>query len=117
MIIPDIDIFYSSLSDLIKTERIKRGIKQEKMQDVLGLSRGSITNLEKGKHRPSIYQLLKIAELFEIDYVDLIPVKRDNIEIVTDPNLLDKAIFDEVERTQSATESVEKFLSELKGDN
>jgi transcriptional regulator with XRE-family HTH domain len=116
MILPDIDTFYLQLSELIKTERIKRKITQEQLRNVLSLSRGSITNLEKGRHRPSIYQLLQIASLFEIDYTKLIPISREKSKVGTDDsNLLNKAVFDDGDISKSAEISIEKFLSELKG--
>ncbi len=116
MILPDIDTFYLQLSELIKTERIKRKIKQEQLCNLLDLSRGSITNLEKGRHRPSIYQLLQIAALFEIDYTKLIPISRERQKVaVIDTNVLTKAIIDDGEISKSGEKSIEKFLSDLKG--
>jgi transcriptional regulator with XRE-family HTH domain len=116
MILPDIDTFYLQLSELIKTERIKRKIKQEQLCNLLDLSRGSITNLEKGRHRPSIYQLLQIAALFEIDYTKLIPISRERQKLaVLDTNVLIKAIIDEGKISESGEKSIERFLSDLKG--
>ena len=67
--------FYLELGDRVKTERFRRDISQEKLAEELGLSRTSVANLEKGRHRPSIYQLMLIAEFFIIDFTDLIPVE------------------------------------------
>lgn len=93
-----IESFYRELGQLIKSERIKRAISQKSLGDHLELTRASIINLEKGRHRPSIYQLIQIASFFQIDYTSLIPyqvqkLKRkktdlskelDNGNIVTD---------------------------------
>lgn len=116
MILPDINTFYLRLSELIKTERIKQKITQEQFCNLLDLSRGSITNLEKGRHRPSIYQLLQIAALLEIDYTKLIPISREkqkhsNIDV----KVLDKAIIDDGGISKSDEKKIEKFLSDLKG--
>jgi transcriptional regulator with XRE-family HTH domain len=116
MFLPDVDTFYLQLSELIKTERIRRKITQQQLCNVLELSRGSITNLEKGRHRPSIYQLLQIAALFEIDYTKLIPISREKQKLVSNNNnLLNKAIIDDGDISKSAGKIIEKFLSELKG--
>jgi transcriptional regulator with XRE-family HTH domain len=117
MILPDIDSFYLQVSELIKTERIKKNYKQQQLCDLLGLSRGSITNLEKGKHRPSIYQLLKLAVFFGIDYTQLIPIElerqkkapRQNSKLPTNPIL-----GEDVDISKSG-KGVENFLSDIKG--
>ena len=117
MILPDIDTFYLQLSELIKTERIRRKITQEQLCNVLKLSRGSITNLEKGRHRPSIYQLLQIAALFEIDFTKLMPISREKQKLIShNTNLINTGIFDDGDISKSAEKSIENFLSDLKGD-
>ncbi len=73
MILPTIEIFYKKLGERIKSERIKRNISQEKLAEFIELTRASIINLEKGRHRPSIYQVIMIANFFELDYQILIP--------------------------------------------
>lgn len=73
MAVPDAESFYYELSERIKTERIKRKITLEKLGDHLGITRSAINNLEKGRSRPSLYQLIRIAELFNMDYTELIP--------------------------------------------
>ncbi|MBN8670806.1 MAG: helix-turn-helix transcriptional regulator [Chitinophagales bacterium] len=116
MILPSLDEFYQELGIRIKSERLRRNIKQEDLGSYLDLSRASITNLEKGKHRPSLYQIILIANYFKMDYSDLIPVltekqkvkvkTRELKNIVTDQDKLDKI-------TQSA---VLDFLTAIKKD-
>lgn len=69
----NIEDFYSEMAKLIKAGRLKRGLSQELMSENLNLTRTSIINLEKGRHRPSIYQLLQIAELIQVNFLELIP--------------------------------------------
>jgi len=75
--LPDIESFYRDLGEAIKTERLRRKINQERLGEILELTRASIINLEKGRHRPSIYQVLQIASFFQIEYTDLIPFKTE----------------------------------------
>ncbi len=65
--------FYGMIGTLIKEERVKNGFSQEVLADYLSLTRASIINLEKGRHRPSIHQLIMIANLLNIQYTELIP--------------------------------------------
>jgi transcriptional regulator with XRE-family HTH domain len=116
MILPNIDDFYSELGDRIKTERLKRKINQEDLGLQLELTRASIINLEKGRHRPSIYQLILIAKFFEIDYTSLIPVatekqKKKNKISVAD---LSNMITDQQEVGKSTRTAVLDFLSAIK---
>jgi len=116
MILPDIDSFYLQVSELIKTERIKRDIKQQQLCDLLSLSRGSITNLEKGKHRPSIYQLLKLAAFFDIDYTQLIPVELDKRETTIHQvtGLPENIVVGEGDINTIDQKNIGKMLSDLK---
>lgn len=72
MPIPDIDTFYNTISERIQFEREKREMTLEDLGTHLGISRAAINNLEKKRNRPSLYQLLLIAEKFGIHYTDLI---------------------------------------------
>lgn len=74
MITRDSDKFYKQVGELIRDERIKRGRSQEDLAKYLDLTRMSVINLEKGRHRPSIYQLLLTAEYFDLEYAKLIPI-------------------------------------------
>lgn len=74
MITRDSNKFYAKIGDLIKNERLKSGKSQEDLARYLDLTRTSIINLEKGRHRPSIYQLLLMAEYFNLEYTKLIPI-------------------------------------------
>ena len=71
----DIDSFYKEIGQRIKSERIKRDISQERLGSHLDLTRASVINLEKGRHRPSLYHVIQIASFFEIDYTALVPYK------------------------------------------
>lgn len=116
MVLPSIDDFYNELGDRIKSERLKRKITQDDLGSLLDLTRASIINLEKGRHKPSIYQLIVIARFFDIDYTSLIPVasekqKKKNRATLAD---LENAITDQQELGKATKTVVLDFLSAIK---
>ena len=113
--LPQPDKFYTDLGVRIKDERLRRKISQEKLGEYLDLKRTSVINLEKGRHRPSIYVLLTIADFFNMDYTELIPVpdKKGKATIKKKVRNLDGAITDQ-EFDKPARTVVQHFLSTLK---
>jgi len=116
MPVPDINHFYIEIGLLIKGERQKKGINQELLGSRLNLSRASIINLEKGRHRPSIYQLLIIAEVLNIDYLSLLPsstfqTKKDKKATFTN---FDNAVTDQDLTKKSTKVPLQKFLTDIK---
>jgi transcriptional regulator with XRE-family HTH domain len=115
MPLADVDKFYTDLGERIKTERLKRNIKQETLGNYLGLTRTSVINLEKGRHRASIFQLLQIAELFQIDYTLLVPpfspkpIKKSK-RLIKD---LDNIITDQAKVDKGTKTAVLDFLTAI----
>lgn len=65
--------FYSTFGRMLSEARRKRHISQEMLADELGLSRTSITNIEKGRQPLQLYSLYLIARLLRMDVKDLLP--------------------------------------------
>lgn len=108
----ELNIFYTELGERIKTERLKRKIGQKELGEHLKLTRTSIVNFESGRHRPSLYQVIQIANFFKMNFPELIPFEYQgnrssnqnaNVSIVTDQDSLDK----------STENAVLSFLSNL----
>jgi transcriptional regulator with XRE-family HTH domain len=117
MIIPNAEKFYDELGGLIKTERLKRKITQDDLAYQLDLTRASVINLEKGRHRPSIYQIIVIAKYFDMDYTKLIPVSLDIPNEKTKeigPADLSKMVSDQGEVDSSTRETIMDFLSSVR---
>lgn len=114
--LPQSESFYKSLAEQIKFERIKRKRSQQGLADHLGLSRTSIINLESGRHKPSIYQLLQIANYLSIDYAALIPFKGKKSDRSKEKISIDvkKAIIDYGELDKSSKTAVSNFLTDIK---
>lgn len=60
----------------VKFERQKRGISQENLALLSGLSRNAIWKIESGKVSPTIDSLEKIANALEMDFASLTDVSK-----------------------------------------
>lgn len=59
--------FYQNIGNKIKALREKANHKQEDFSKLLGLSRASIVNIEKGRQTPSIFLIWKLSKIFDLD--------------------------------------------------
>lgn len=53
-------------SQRLKELRLKRGLTQQEIADLVHVNRVTYTNWEKGKREPSFENLVKLADLFEV---------------------------------------------------
>ena len=60
--------------------RKERGIKQEELARELGVSRQTISSLEKGRYNPSILLAFKIARRFGMQIEDVFIYQEDDHE-------------------------------------
>ncbi len=60
--------------------RKERGIKQEDLARELGVSRQTISSLEKGRYNPSILLAFKIARRFGMQIEDVFIYQEDDHE-------------------------------------
>lgn len=61
-----------TLSKNLSYYRIKNGMSQQKLADKIGVSRQAITNWETSVNPPNIYDLSRLAEIFEVSLDDLV---------------------------------------------
>jgi putative transcriptional regulator len=59
------------LKNRLEEIRKARGIKQEELAEILGVSRQTIGSLENERYNPSILLALKIAKYFELNVEDI----------------------------------------------
>lgn len=71
----------------IKKLRLARNMKQDQLCEVLNISRGQYSNLERGVRNLNIHQIKLIADFFNVD-LETLGVTTEKIEI---PDLLSKA--------------------------
>ncbi len=105
--------FYQEIGNNIRNERLKKGVTQEILAERLDLTRASIVNLEKGRHKPAIHQLLIIANILAVDYISLLP--KSDIKKKTYANSaidFENAVFQDHTVKSKSTQSILKnFLS------
>lgn len=53
------------MKNCLEAIRKKRGMNQEDLAEILGVSRQTISSLENGKYNPSILLAFKIARVFD----------------------------------------------------
>lgn len=64
---------YKEIGALIRHWRKQRNLKQFKLAAMLGISRGSLANVETGRQSILVHQLYKFAEVLELSPIDLLP--------------------------------------------
>jgi transcriptional regulator with XRE-family HTH domain len=72
----DLDALYRAFGDLVRLGRERLDLSQEKLGRLVGLSRTSITNIEKGRHHLVIHQLLAFARALKLPPEALLPSVR-----------------------------------------
>lgn len=65
--------FDRALGERIREARERGGMKQDQLAQTVGLSRTSITNIERGRQGVQAYLLARIAEVLGRPAADLLP--------------------------------------------
>jgi transcriptional regulator with XRE-family HTH domain len=68
-----IDPIYKQIGAVIKSRRKTLEMKQETLARMLGISRGSLANVETGRQSILVHQLYKFAVALQLKPVDLLP--------------------------------------------
>ena len=101
------DKLYSKLSQRIRELREKGGISQERLAELLDVSRPAVSQMEAGERKISAEELIKLSEIFRLSLEDLIDSKKQP-EVV----LLEEKKKDEAEaqiRISVPRKNLEKF--------
>ena len=62
----------------LRTLRVQRGLSYRKIASMLETSHSHIINLESGKHRPSVDLIVRITQVFDVSFDQLM---NDDIDI------------------------------------
>jgi transcriptional regulator with XRE-family HTH domain len=65
--------FYRQLGDLIRDRRKERRLTQEQLAELWNLNRTTVVNIEKGRQRISVLQLVELADYLGCTSSDLLP--------------------------------------------
>lgn len=64
----------------LKVQRAKLGINQGELGKLAGVSRQTISSIERGEYNPSITLVLKLAEIFGVSVEELFEYTEDENE-------------------------------------
>lgn len=103
-----IDFFYSVLGKKIRDARKRREFSQTKFAKLIGMSRPSLVNIEKGRQRAPLHILYYIADLLELNLVEILP----NKEEVRDFEMK-KGIQDIIQKNSEGNLEMEKKLADF----
>lgn len=67
------DLLYRLIGRNVRDARDAAGATQEDLAEAIGVTRTSITNLERGEQRPPLHRLLRLARSLEVSLTDLVP--------------------------------------------
>lgn len=80
---------YRRFGRLLARSRERAGLTQEKLAASLGLSRTSVTNIERGRQPIQLHTLYAISDTLGAELVDLLPaVPRSEADLSIDPRAL-----------------------------
>jgi len=75
-----LDQFYAEMGRRISTFRRKSNRTQDDLATSVGLTRTSLTNIERGRQRVLIHTIALIAEELSVDLVELVPSRRKSTQ-------------------------------------
>jgi len=65
--------FYDELGERVQRARRKRGLTQERLATLIGLTRTSVVNLEKGRQKILCHTLVHLAKALQVSAEELLP--------------------------------------------
>ena len=82
------DLLYKEFGRLLKTSRKQAGLTQGQVAERVGLSRTSITNIEKGRQHILLHQLVLLASAVGRQPAELLPMEAPALEELLSPRAL-----------------------------
>ncbi|MFN3850086.1 MAG: helix-turn-helix domain-containing protein [Spirosomataceae bacterium] len=67
-----------NIAEKIRLTRIQKGLSQENMADMLSLSTTAYGDIERNKTELTILRLLRIAQVLDMDFKDLLGIESKN---------------------------------------
>ena len=69
-----------TLNNTLKVQRAKKDLTQEKLADLVGVTRKTINTVENKKYIPSTYLALKLSQALEVSVEELFQLSDDEAE-------------------------------------
>jgi transcriptional regulator with XRE-family HTH domain len=74
---PDLAAFYKHLGANIRANRDRLKLSQDELARSVGLTRTSLTNIEKGRQHPPLHTFCEIAQRLKVDPSALLPSREE----------------------------------------
>ncbi len=74
----------SKIGHRIKELREQLGISQQRLADLLGVLRPTISQIENGERRVSVDELIKLLEIFNLSVESLLDLRKEPVVILRD---------------------------------
>ncbi|KUO60914.1 MAG: XRE family transcriptional regulator [Gracilibacter sp. BRH_c7a] len=65
------------LENSLKVQRVKMGINQAELGNLVGVSRQTISLIERGDYNPSITLVLKLSKVFDVAVEEIFSYQED----------------------------------------
>lgn len=101
------------LGEKIKAARQNCGLTQEELGTMLGLTRTSIVNIEKGRQSPPLFKLSLMANFLQVSITDLLP---ENQVRVLSPEVK-TLILQRLAEIESSNHNLMHFFTSIPGPN
>ncbi len=89
--------FYRRLGKNLRDARERAGLSQDRVAQLVGLKRTSLTNIEAGRQHPPLHVLCDIVTHLNVGVSDVLPITRVLAEGATLRKLLGKQLHDQNE--------------------
>jgi len=91
--------------------RMRAGISQQRLAEMLGVSRPTITQIENGKRKVSVNELVKLSEIFNLSVDNLLCLKGEPEVILAESQKVKKV--EPLTRINVPQKNLEKFKEVL----
>lgn len=107
------------MKDRIKDLRTKKGMTQTQLGEALGVTQKAISLIEKGINNPSVAQISKMAEIFNVttDYIingyestkDIEPIEREILKTIRDNKTLYGSLIEMMQSQKKVFNNFDNF--------
>lgn len=109
------------MKDRIKALRVKEKMNQTQLGEILGVSQDAISKIEKGINNPTVTQIAKMAEIFNVttDFIingsestkDIEPIEREILKTIRDDRTLYGKLIKMMEAKKMVFENFEPMAA------
>jgi len=108
-----IDPIYEEFGRRLRSARKAANLTQEALAERVGLSRTSITNIEKGRQHVSLHMLFSLANAIGIKPLELLPQKEAAYKL----EMIDQELLKETPLGQEGKEWLQRIIKGRGGDH